>query len=122
MNMIRLLALMLVLVLPVSSYGDAGAAGTVDLRNPQALTQLERTNPAHFDQIRRMLETLREQPDLAEGDWLEVAFDARDVDLSRYLINTSHPPKQLLRFTLDDVRYTMHVVRSDLTAEFLPAG
>lgn len=122
MNMIRLLALMLVLLLPLSSYGDAGARATVDLRNPQALTQLERANPAHFDQIRRMLETLREQPDLVEGDWLEVAFDARDVDLSRYLIKTSHPPKQLLRFTLDDVRYTMHVVRSDLTAGFLPAG
>lgn len=119
--MVKLLALALVLALPVSGFGDARAEGAIDLRSPHALEQLERTNPEHFDKIRRMLETLREQPDLAEGDWLEVAFDARDVDLSRYLIKTSHPPKQLLKFTLDDVRYTMHVVRSDLIADFMPA-
>jgi hypothetical protein len=50
-----------------------------------------------------------------------VTFDARDVDLSRYVIWTSNPPKQLLRFTLDDVRYVMHVSRNDLTATVVPA-
>lgn len=113
--------MVLLLALAATGYAaDTTVRGTIDLRNPQALQQLELTNPAHFDKIRRMLETLREQPDLVEGDWLEVTFDARDIDLSRYLIKTSHPPKQLLRFTLDDVRYTMHVVRSDLTAELVP--
>jgi hypothetical protein len=121
-DMCRFAAIVLVLALAATGYAaDTTVRGTIDLRNPQALEQLERANPEHFDKIRRMLETLREQPDLVEGDWLEVAFDARDVDLSRYLIKTSYPPKQLLRFTLDDVRYTMHVVRSDLTAEFVPA-
>lgn len=113
---------MLVLGLAAAGYAaDTTVRGTIDLRNPQALEQLERANPEHFDKIRRMLEALREQPDLVEGDWLEVYIDARDVDLSRYLIKTSHPPKQLLQFTLDDVRYIMHVVRSDLGAEFMPA-
>lgn len=102
--------------------GETTVRGSIDLRNPQALEQLERSNPAHFDKILQILETLRDQPDLAEGEWLEVMFDARDVDLSRYLIKTSHPPKQLLRFTLDDVRYTLHVVRSDLGAQFTPAA
>jgi hypothetical protein len=60
-------------------------------------------------------------PQRAQSDWLQVNFDARDVDLSRYLIRTSNPPKQLLQFTLDDVRYTMHVTRSDLTATIEPA-
>lgn len=95
---------------------DLSPLRTVDLRDPGALERLRTTNPHHFAQIRRVLAGLSETPELAEGDWLEVNFDARDVDLSRYVIKTSDPPKQLLRFTLDDVRYVMHVVRDDLTA------
>ncbi len=44
------------------------------------------------------------------------AFNARDVDLMRGTFFTSLPPKQLLRFTLDNVRYRALVTRSDLTA------
>jgi hypothetical protein len=32
-------------------------------------------------------------------------------------MKTSHPPRQMLRFTLDDTRYVLHVVRSDLVAK-----
>lgn len=93
----------------------------VDLRDAHALEQLQQENPAHFAKIRQMLAGLQEQPKRAEGDWLQVTFDARDVDLSRYMIKTSNPPKQLLEFTLDDVRYVTHLTRSDLTATFTPA-
>jgi hypothetical protein len=99
----------------------AETSRSVDLRDAGAIEQLERSNPPHFKKIQQMLEGLREQPKRAEGDWLLVNFDARDVNLSRYLMRTSNPPKQLLQFTLDDVRYTMHLVRSDLTAEMVPA-
>ena len=88
----------------------------MDLRNPAALELLREANPAHYEKIQRVVAGLREAPELAEGDWLEVSFDARDVDLSRYLMKTTFPPKQLLSFTLDDVRYVMHVVRVDLAA------
>jgi hypothetical protein len=100
---------------------DGAAPRTVDLREPQALEQLQQANPAHFAKIQQVLAGLQEQPQRAEGDWLRVTFDARDVDLSRYVIWTSNPPKQLLRFTLDDVRYVMHVSRNDLTATVVPA-
>jgi hypothetical protein len=89
---------------------------SVDLRDPAALAELQRTRPAHFATIRQILAALQEQPQRAEGDWLQTTFDARDVDLSRLLLKTSHPPRQLLRFTLDDTRYTLHVTRSDLVA------
>jgi hypothetical protein len=102
--------------------GDSGSLPAVDLRAPGALEQLRQTNPAHFEKLQRVLAGLLEQPARVEGDWLQVSFDARDVDLSRYVIKTSNPPKQLLQFTLDDVRYTMHVIRSDLTATVDPAG
>ena len=67
--------------------------------------------------IERILAGLAEQPDRAEGDWLQTNFDARDVDLSRLVMKTSYPPRQELRFTLDDTRYVLHLVRSDLAAK-----
>jgi hypothetical protein len=95
----------------------APAMRTVDLRDAAALQQLRQTNPAHFASVRRILDGLAQDPRRAEGDWLEANFDASDVELSRMLMKTSYPPRQLLRFTLDDTRYTLHVVRSDLVAE-----
>lgn len=92
-------------------------ARTVDLRDAAALAELRRTRPAHYATIRQILEDLQQQPDRAEGDWLQAHFDVRDIELSRLLLKTSYPPRQLLRFTLDDTRYTLHVTRSDLVAE-----
>lgn len=95
----------------------AAAARSVDLRDAAALAELQRTRPAHYATIRRILADLQQQPDRAEGDWLQTNFDVRDVELSRLLLKTSYPPRQLLRFTLDDTRYTLHVTRSDLVAQ-----
>ena len=50
---------------------------------------------------------------------LQTEFAAHDVNLSRFLIRTSNPPKQQLQFTLDQVRYTMHLVRRDMTPSLL---
>jgi hypothetical protein len=93
----------------------------VDLRESRAIEELQRTNPAHYEKIRRAIAALQEQPKLAEGNWLQVNVDAVDVDLSRYLIRTSNPPKQLLQFTIDDTRYVMHLVRTDMTPEMTRA-
>jgi hypothetical protein len=102
-----------------TAVADPAVTGSrsVDLRDPAALAELQRTRPAHFATIRQILAALQEQPQRAEGDWLQATFDARDVDLSRLLLKTSHPPRQLLRFTLEDTRYTLHVTRSDLVAQ-----
>jgi hypothetical protein len=100
---------------------DDRPARVVDLRAERALADLQRTNPAHFAKIRQVLTALAEQPKLAEGDWLRETIAAQDVDLSRYTLQTSYPPKQLLQFTLDDTRYIMHLARSDLTPRMIPA-
>jgi len=120
--MTRFALIVTTLMLSAWALADEQAAPhTVDLRGPHALEHLQRVNPAHFGKIQDIVAALEEQPVRAEGDWLQVNFDARDVDLSRYLLRTSNPPKQLLRFTLDDVRYIMYVTRSDLTAMARPA-
>ena len=89
----------------------------VDLRDAAALERLRESNPAHFATIRQILAGLAERPERVEGDWLQATFDAHEVELSRLVLKTSHPPRQRLSFMLDDTRYTLHVVRSDLGAE-----
>jgi hypothetical protein len=100
----------------VSAADPSTSARTVDLRDPAALEQLRQSNPAHYAAIREILATLAQEPGRVEGDWLQTAFDARDVELSRWLLKTSYPPRQQLSFTLDQTRYTLHVTRSDLAA------
>lgn len=100
-----------------ASADPAPAARAVDLRDAAALAELQRTRPTHYATIRQILADLQQQPDRAEGDWLQTNFDVHDVELSRLLLKTSNPPRQLLRFTLDDTRYTLHVTRSDLVAQ-----
>jgi hypothetical protein len=109
-----------ILALAVSVPALAQTPGTIDLRTPRALEDLKRENPAHFEKIRQILAGLEEKPERAEGDWLQATFDAHDVDLSRMIIKTSYPPKQLLTFRLDQVRYTLYVVRGDMVAQPQP--
>ncbi len=115
MRKVALAAIML--ALSVCAQGSApGQRQIVDLRGPHALERLEKTDPSHFEIIRKIVAGLREEPQRAESDWLTVNFHAQDVDLSRHLLRTTNPPKQLLRFRLDDVQYLMYVTRADLTA------
>ncbi len=93
----------------------------VDLRDPHALENLQKSDPAAFEQITRIIAGLRDKPNRAEGDWLQVNFSARDVGLSRFIYRTSLPPMQLLSFTLRDVRYTMYVARPDVVGQIKPA-
>lgn len=102
--------------------GRAAVAGDfVDLTRPGALEELRASHPADFAHIVEIIEGLREEPARAESDWLEVNFDAADVDLSKLLLRTSYPPKQSLTFTLDGTRYHLFVTRSDMTPKAMPA-
>lgn len=105
----------------VLTGSGANAGETVDLTQQGALERLRDTNPAHYEKIARIVAGLAEEPQRAETDWLQTTFDAQDVDLSRLLVLTSHPPKHSLSFTLDDVRYRLRVTRRDLTASVRPA-
>ncbi len=108
-----------ILALAVSIPAFAGPPSTfVDLRAPQALENLKRDNPAHFEKLRQILAGLEEKPERVESDWLQATFNAQDVDLSRMIVKTSYPPKQLLSFQLEQVRYTMYVVRRDMVGQF----
>ena len=112
-----LLATLAILAPGAAAADSSPAQRTVDLRDSATVQQLRQANPVHFALIERIVAGLAEHPERAEGDWLQANFDARDVDLSRLVMKTSYPPRQELRFTLDDTRYVLHLVRSDLTAK-----
>jgi|GEM_PF-5169577 hypothetical protein len=120
MNPIRAVVLGIVVVFSSAAFAADEAMRVIDLRDPEAYEQLRQSNPEHFAKIQEVIAGLREQPNRVEGDWLQMTVNARDVDLDRHIINTSHPPKQILQFTLDETRYLMYVVRSDLLGQPVP--
>lgn len=111
----------LVILAGVILAGSASAAAMIDLTAPGAMEDLRQSNPEHFAQIQAIVEGLRERPERVEGEWLQVNFDAERVNLSELLFLTSMPPRQSLTFTLEDTRYRLYVLRSDLVAGFVPA-
>ena len=52
---------------------------SIDLRGPHALEDLQKSDPAGFEQVTKIIAGLREQPKRAEGDWLQVNFNATCV-------------------------------------------
>jgi hypothetical protein len=120
--MIKFLVTLIAVVIGTGAVASLNAAPrTIDLRDSGALEQLQQSNPAHFAKIQQILAGLRAQPARVEAGWLQTHFKARDVALSHLLLRTSYPPKQLLQFTLDNVRYTLHVTRRDLSTTRVPA-
>ena len=118
------LAIVLALLFATSTNvlsGPAQPARHVDLREDVAVAELQRSNPRHYAQIQEIVAELLAEPRKAENGWLQTRFNARDVELEKLRFMTSYPPKQLLEFTLEDTRYTMHLVREDLDAKLVPA-
>jgi hypothetical protein len=84
----------------------------VDLRADGALQQLRRSNPAHYSKVQQIVEHTSEFPLAWPAHWLPASLEARDVLFSGGMLLASYPPKQVLSFTLDDVRYTLYVTRT----------
>ena len=116
------IALLVLIAAPLASADPCPGQRAIDLRSAAALEDLQQSNPAHFAVIRQILADLAERPARAEEGWLQTQFAAQDVSLSRLLLHTSNPPKQLLNFTLENTRYTMYLTRSDMVVGFMRAG
>jgi hypothetical protein len=96
------------------ALGFTAAAAEIDLRNTGALEKLQRANPAHHLKIEEILARTRQFPQEGPARWLPASVNAADVQHTRGLLKTSYPPKETLRFRLDDVRYTVDVTRHDV--------
>lgn len=91
-------------------------AADVDLRRSGALEELQRTNAAHYAKVEQVLDLAQRFPKAGPARWLPASLNASDVRHTRGLLKTSYPPKETLRFRLDEVRYTVDITRHDVRA------
>jgi hypothetical protein len=110
---------MLAIVTPVAA-APIPPTRTVDLDAPGALEALERSNPAHHEKVRKIVEGVIHQPASRVSRWIAVAFNGRDVSYAPVLM-TSHPPKRRLSFALDDTRYVTVVTLTNVRGDVVPA-
>ena len=105
----------------VSAIAQAtGFEQPIDLNAPGALKYLQERRPAHYQKIRAILALVESRPQLNLGPWIEVHFEASDVDFL-HLWRVSDPPTMKVSFTLDDIRYTAVVVPVLQPARAMPA-
>jgi hypothetical protein len=105
--------------MPAAVAGDTPAR-VVNLNDPDALERLQRSNPAHYAKVRRIVEGLSRQRDADVPRWIRTDFDARDIRYAPILL-TSDPPKKHLSFALDDTRYEAVVTLVHMRGEIVPA-
>lgn len=104
----------------VSPASTAPSRRVVDLSEPGALEMLHRSNPAHYERVRKILDGILQQPDADVPRWIETNFDGRDVAYVPVVL-TSHPPKRRLSFALDATRYEAIIVLTNVRGEIVPA-
>ena len=108
------------LVFAILQPAWAGAWEQIDLRAPGALEALLRSNPVHYAKVTEVIELAQQFPEAGPARWLPATINASEVQHTRGLLKTSYPPKETLRFMLDEVRYTLDVTRHDIAGSVMP--
>ncbi len=104
----------------VAAAGDATPRRAIDLNAPSALEALQRSNPTHYEKIRKILEGVLQRPDTDVPRWIQTNFAAHEVSYVPIVL-TSHPPKRRLSFALDTTRYEAVVVLTNVRGDITPA-
>jgi hypothetical protein len=92
---------------------------TIDLDASGALEALQQTNPTHYVTVRTILAEVFLRPGTEVPRWLRVSFNAQGISYPP-IVFTSHPPKRLLSFTLDDTRYVAVITLTNVTGPVVP--
>jgi hypothetical protein len=101
------LALGMAVVAATAWAGD----GVVHLDGPADLAQLRHSNPNHYRQALKIIDSASK---LCKPDEGEVHYaNAKNVSCSRLLLRTSNPAKRQITFRLDDTQYSALVAMTD---------
>lgn len=119
MTSLRMAVAALALLCTSVAAAQTPAARTVDLDAPGALEALERSNPAHHEKVKRILEGIVQKRDADVPRWMQASFAARDVSYAPVVL-TSDPPKRRLSFVLDTTRYQAVVTLTNMRGEIVP--
>jgi|SRR5690606_13833536 len=88
-----------------ASGADRDEKSVVWLLGPEALAELEQTNPAHHERAVKIIAAAADLCRPSVSATYYVQFQEHEVSCSESLLLTSNPPKRRLSFELDDTRY-----------------
>src|SRR5437016_12502900 len=77
----------------VAAAGDATPRRAIDLNAPGALEALQRSNPTHYEEVRKILEGVLQRPDTDVPRWIQTNFAAPGASLGADVLS-SLPPHQ----------------------------
>lgn len=104
---------------PVATTSRLPVGRAVDLNEVGALETLARSNPAHYEKVRQILDGILQQPEANVPRWIQANFDGQGV-MYAPIVLTSHPPKRRLSFALDATRYEAIIVLTNVRGEIVP--
>ena len=104
----------------VAAAGDSPPRHTIDLDEPGVLEALQRSNPTHYETVRKILDGVLQRSDNDVPRWIQTNFAARDVNYMPVVL-TSHPPKRRLSFALDATRYEAVLILTNVHGDIVPA-
>jgi hypothetical protein len=119
MATIQALAALTLLGAGVVAAGEVRLVRTIDLDRPGALQALQQSNPAHYENVRRIIEGVLQRPDTEVPRWIQVTFNGRDVWYAP-VVMTSDPPRRRLSFALDDTRYETVITLTNVRGHVVP--
>jgi hypothetical protein len=93
----------------------------VYLNGPEAMAELEKTNPRHYE-IARLI--LASGPKLCEPGAprvYQLHMGADEITCSNFLLRTSNPPKKQISFELEDAVYIALIVVEGSDPTVIPA-
>lgn len=103
---------------------DANAARerrVVYLNGPEAMAELEKTNPRHYAIARKILAAGPELCEAGAPRIYKATLGAEEISCSGFLLRTSNPPKKQISFELEDATYIALVVVKGSEATMVPA-
>ncbi|MGO9572027.1 MAG: hypothetical protein ACLP5H_31280 [Desulfomonilaceae bacterium] len=107
-----------------ANAGDNWARHTVDLDEPGALEALQRDNPAHYEEIHKIMDDLSWKPDSEIPGWIQTHSKVRNFSYTSFrdgsVLLTSYPPKKGLSFTLDGTLYRTLVTMVHVDTKIVP--
>jgi hypothetical protein len=93
----------------------------VYLNGPEAMAELERTNPRHYEVAKRILDAGPELCEPGAPRVYQAHMGAEEISCSGFLLRTSNPPKKQISFELEDATYIALVVVKGSEPTVVPA-
>jgi hypothetical protein len=105
----------------VASAQEVRERRVVYLNGPEAMAELEKTNPKHFAIATQILASGPKLCEAGAPRVYQLHMGADEITCSNFLLRTSNPPKKQISFELEDAVYIALVVVEGSEPTVVPA-